>query len=198
MFTIYISPIAHIATAHGLTQQQYADDTQLYVAITRSNHDIATSRLEECLSELHIWFCYNGLALNPNKTDAILFGTAQRSKSLPPITTINVAGTTVSLSKTIKILGVVLDSKLSFDSHVSNISKSCFYHIRALRHIHPVLTDDVAKTIACSMVGCRLDYANSVLLGISAKNMQHLHRIQSSLARVVTQQRGRISITNTF
>ena len=42
------------------------------------------------------------------------------------------------------------------------------------------------------------DYANSVLLGTSAKNMQHLHRIQSSLARVVTQQRGRISITNTF
>ena len=80
-----------------------------------SNHDIATSRLEECLSDLHIWFCYNGLALNP-KNDAILLGTAQRSKLLPLITNINVAGTTVSLSKNIKILDVVLDSKLSFDS----------------------------------------------------------------------------------
>ena len=74
LFTIYISPIAHIATAHGLTQQQYADDTQQQYAddITRSNHDIAISRLEECLSELHNWFCYNGLAQNSNKTDAIL------------------------------------------------------------------------------------------------------------------------------
>ena len=48
------------------------------------------------------------------------------------------------------------------------------------------------------MVGCCFDYANSVLLGTSAKNMRHLHRIQSSLARDVTQQRGRISLTNTF
>ena len=48
------------------------------------------------------------------------------------------------------------------------------------------------------MVGCRLDYANSVLLGTSAKSMQYLHRIQSSLARVVTQQCGRINVTKTF
>jgi len=59
------------------------------------------------------------------------------------------------------------------DSQVSEICRSAFYHIRALRHIRPVITDEVAKTIACSFVTSRrsrLDYANSVLYGISAKN----------------------------
>ena len=37
----YISPIAHIAAAHGLMQQQYADDTQLYVANSHLNRDTA-------------------------------------------------------------------------------------------------------------------------------------------------------------
>ena len=36
-FSLYISPIAEIASVHGLSQQQYADDTQLYIAVTKSN-----------------------------------------------------------------------------------------------------------------------------------------------------------------
>ena len=41
LFSLYILPIAHIAAAHGLMQQQYADDTQLYVAISHLNRDTA-------------------------------------------------------------------------------------------------------------------------------------------------------------
>ena len=52
--------------------------------------------------------------------------------------------------------------------------------------------------VACSLVGSRLDYANSVLFGTSSKNLAHLHRIQSTLARVLTMQRGRISISKTL
>ena len=33
-----------------------------------------------------------------------------------------------------------------------------FFHIRARRHIRPVLTDDTARTIVASLVGSRLDY----------------------------------------
>ena len=61
-------------------------------------------------------------------------------------------------------------------SNISNLSKSCFYHILALRHIRPAFTDDVANTIACSLVGCRIDYANSILFGKLAKK----HRTASS------------------
>ena len=92
-------------------QQQYAYDMQLYVVITISNHKSAIFRLEECLSYLHIWFCHNELALNPDKTDAILFSTTQCAKLPQCNTTINIAGTSVS-SENIKILGVVLDIKL--------------------------------------------------------------------------------------
>ena len=109
-----------------------------------------------------------------------------RSKRISNLSTINVAGTSVALHDSIKILGVVLDKNLTFNSHISPVSKSCFYPIRALYHIRPALTDDVAKMVACSLVASRLDYANSVLLGTSAKNLACLHRIQSTLARVVT------------
>jgi len=71
------------------------------------------------------------------------------------------------------------------DSQVYEICRSAFYHIRALRHIQPVITDEVAKTIACSCVTSRLNYANSVLYGISAKIIHRLQRMENALARVV-------------
>ena len=37
-FHLFISPIAHIVSSYGLLQQQYADDTQLYVAISEDNY----------------------------------------------------------------------------------------------------------------------------------------------------------------
>ena len=92
-----------------------------------------------------------------------------RSNTISTLNTNNVAGTPVALSDSIKILGVVLDKNLKFDSHISHVSISCFFHIRAIRHIRPALTEDVAKMVACSLVGSRLDYANSVLFGTSAK-----------------------------
>ena len=73
LFSLYISPIAQIASTFGLSQQQYIDDTQLYIAMSKQSQDVALSRLEECLSELHFWICHNGLALNPGKTDVVLF-----------------------------------------------------------------------------------------------------------------------------
>ena len=75
-----------------------------------------------------------------------------RSKTISTLNTINVAGTPVALADRIKILGVVLDKNLTFDSYTSHVSKSCYYHIRALRHIRPALTDDVAKTAPLSAV----------------------------------------------
>ena len=35
-----------------------------------------------------------------------------------------------------KVLGMVLDCRLTFDSHVTAVARACNYHPRAIRHIH--------------------------------------------------------------
>jgi len=67
------------------------------------------------------------------------------------------------------------------------VCRACNYHIWALRHIRKLLTDDVARTLACSIVATRLDYCNSLLHGASSGNIAKLQRVQNSLARVVLQ-----------
>ena len=45
LFSLFISPIAHIVSSYGLLQQ-YADDTQFYVAISEDNYDIPVAKIE--------------------------------------------------------------------------------------------------------------------------------------------------------
>ena len=163
---LFISTIAHIVSSYHILQHQYVYDTPLCVAIFKDNYDTPVAKLELCISTLHTWFCYNGLALNLDKSEAIVFVTSQGSRSLPIISTVNVAGTFVQVSNQVRILGVILDSRLSLDAHMSALSKACFYHIYALCHTRPNLTLDCFKNIACSLVGRRLDYANLTFVGI--------------------------------
>jgi hypothetical protein len=89
---------------------QYADDTQLFIALYPTNFTTLISNLENCLSLLHSWFCLNGLALIHEKSDAILFGTHHRAHCYTDVTTVNVAGAIIPLADRVKLLGVTLSS----------------------------------------------------------------------------------------
>ena len=115
----------------------YADDTQLYVALSpNSMHVVA---LESCLESLQAWSCANSMTLNADKSNVILFATSRRAQSLFNQVSVNISGVTIPLSNHVKILGVVLDPRITLSEHTKAISKSCFYHIRALKHIRDSL-----------------------------------------------------------
>ena len=118
------------------------------------------------------------MALNPDKSEAVLLGTRQRAHSYSSLATVNVASSQIPLADHIKILGVTLDKNLSMNNHVSAICKSVHYHICALRHIRSSISEDMAKMVACALVGSRLDYANSVLFGATQK--RHLQTPKST------------------
>jgi len=144
------------------------DDTQLYVALLPANYSQDISALESYLNCLRIWFCENGMALNPTKSAAILFGTPKRLKSFSGVKRCNVAGTDIQLSK-FKILGAMLDSNLTREPHTKALSSSCFYHIRSFKQIRSSLDDGMAVSVASALVSSRLDQVNFIVYGCSFK-----------------------------
>ena len=73
-----------------------------------------------------------------------------------------------------RVLSVTLDSHLLFDEPISVV-----VHRRALRHIHPLIDQDVANTVACFIV---LDYCNSIFYEVSESNIYRLQHVQNTLA----------------
>ena len=99
---------------------------------------------------------------------------------------LEVAGSDIAYSVKLKSLGVTLNQTLSFDQYVKEVVEASNFHMKAFRHIRPVLDRSVANTIACSIVTSRLDYCNSLLYGTLAANIVKLQRVQNTLARIVT------------
>jgi len=104
-FSVYTSPISFIASDLGISLQQYADDTQLYISVSADNLTIHLNSLESCLQSLNSWLCHNGLALNSGKSESILFSTPSRIRHFPSVSGVNIAGTLVPISDKIVTLG---------------------------------------------------------------------------------------------
>ena len=105
-------------------------------------------------------------------TDIIgLSSTAPQLRSAANIREVKVAGSRLQVVPKLKSLGITIDSHLRFDCQAKEVVRACNYHTRALRHMRTVLTDDLAQTVACSIVSSRLDYCNAMLYGAPAATL---------------------------
>src|SRR6218665_1234720 len=88
----------------------------------------------------------NLLRLNPSKTEFIIIGLPVQIKKIPDPSihlSDNSSSTSFTSDAPVRNLGVTFDNHLSFSNHISNLhisnlSRSCFMHIRDLRRIRPI------------------------------------------------------------
>ena len=173
---------ANVITSFNVNQIQYANDTQLYISL---HDDNSVTVLQLCVEAVYDWFGRNGLALNPTKTEAIIVDTGACLRQEAPIDSVSLARADIKITESVKSLEVTIDCSLNFNKHVDGICRSSGYHIRALRHIRRFIDCDSAKSVACALVGARIDYCNSILHGTSQCNIDKLQRLQNSLAHAV-------------
>jgi len=183
LFAVYCSPIGDVIAHHGVQYHQYADDTQIHLAMRANNTHAGLSVLAVCTTDVRQWYLQNGLQINPGKSEALLVGTTNQLRVVT--SSVVVAGVDLPVADEIKVLGVVLVRRLSFRKHVSAVARSCNYHAQAIRHIRHLLTTELAQTLACSLILSSIDYCNAVLHGASSYSVKKLQRVQNNAARIV-------------
>ena len=77
---------------------------------------------------------------------------------------IQVGESQISLSASVRDLGMVIDAYLDMTAHISSVIQSCYCHLRSLGKLWPFLTQDATNAIAVSFNMSRLDYC-TVLCG---------------------------------
>ena len=83
------------------------------------------TRLETGLASLDLWFRVNGLKVNADKTQIITLGSHQNIRHLPPVTVRFGEATLEPCTEVNKNLGVTFDQTLSWDSHVTHLTRRC-------------------------------------------------------------------------
>ena len=54
LFIAYVSPIADIAHLYSIDQQQYADETQLFISLSSSDYMPDLDNVTRCIDSLHV------------------------------------------------------------------------------------------------------------------------------------------------
>jgi len=85
----------------------------------------------------------------------------------------------------VRDLGVIIDSKLTMESHVQGVARSCFYKLRQLRSIHRSLTANARRLLAVAFKASQVDYCNAVLHGIPDRVVQQLQMVMNAATRFV-------------
>jgi len=193
LFSLYMLPLGQIINRYNISFHCYADDIQLYIR-TGASSPSSLNAFTTCLEEIRKWMTQNFLQLNCSKTEAMLIGTPHQVQS-STMTTVFFSGQDIPLSTIVTNLGVRMDSQLTFENHIKHLFKICFLHLRNISKIRPFLSFSDAETLVHAFVSSRLDYCNSLFVGIHKKHLQKLQYIQNSAARILLRARKSAHIT---
>ena len=86
-----------------------------------------------------------------------------RNVSVPNFGVMSFGDTLLVPCESAKNLGVVLDSSLSFRSHIGSIVKTCNFHIRNLYAIKDFVNRKNLVTLVRSLIVSKVDYCNSLI-----------------------------------
>ena len=163
----------------------YADDTQLLDSALPKELTFLKTRQEETILAVQSYFTSNSLKMNPSKTTLLLVGTAQNLKKTASFH-LNISGHILTPSPFVKMLGVTVDSNLSWEKHISDVVKKCNSILFCLYKIRHHLTPDVRKLLIQCHIFPHILYCLSVWGGAA---QCHLHKVQKVVnfgARVVS------------
>ena len=110
--------------------QAFADD--IMSLAEGDDLDVIWQRTQTTIKTIKNWCQSKGLNISALKTKIVMF-TWNRKWSLRPI---EVCGETIELSNEVKLLGITLDSKLTFNTHIDNITKKMHWHSFPMQKSH--------------------------------------------------------------
>ncbi len=158
--------------------------TQLLLAFSPSSPTPAFQQLESAIASVSSCMTSNLLALNPSKPEFLLNGLPRQLAKINDLTLVLSPNITITSVPSARNLGFHFDSSLTLDPHLSQLSRTCYAHIRDLRRLRPFLDLRTASTIA-TVVHSKLDYCNFLYYNLP-KYQLRLQAIQNALARAVT------------
>ena len=190
LFSSYIEPVSHIIKQCNIQYHMYADDITLY-SFADPKDPVAVNEalraLSDCVQQVQKWMQLNMLKLNSDKTEFIVFSSPRFKHLLSDISLKISDSTILSPGTSVKILGVTFDSVMKMDQHVTSLCRSLHYHLSNIARIRPYINKEACGHAVRTLISTRLDYANSLLFGIRAVDIQRLQRVQNRAAKLVFQ-----------
>lgn len=182
LFTLFINDI-FLIDSEECKIHLFADDTIIYL----SGSDIkeVVYKINRTLETIHEWFTMNGLMINAKKSKYMIIGSNKYLNQSNHNTYVKYNGEHLEKVLTIKYLGIIIDSKLTFNDHINyicnKISKKLGFAYRVSKH----LTLYTRKTIYNTIIKPHFEYCSSILYMCNDTSISKLQLLQNRCMRFI-------------
>ena len=166
--------------------QAFADD--LVTLAEGSDTGVIWQRTQKTIKTIEKWCDTKGLNISALKTKMVMF-TWHWNWTVRPI---SVGGRSIALSKTVKFLGVTLDNKLNYNTHIDNVTQKAtaalMQYKRAVGATMWGLSLKTCKWIYKTVIRPILSYNATVWVRAldNKNNTKKLERVQALVFRIMT------------
>lgn len=191
LFNIYINDLISSTDWPTIC---FADDTNIFIY----DKYIPNLQLKTniCLDKLNNWFVNNKLTLNTDKTVYQIFSNRPNSINLPINITLN--RVTLLQKSTVKFLGVLVDSDLSYKTQIKSVCSKIGQINGMMYRAKPLLNSYQLRLLYNSLILPHLNYC-SLIWGINYKtNLARIVKLQKWSLRIILGFRSCVSVSRKF
>ena len=174
-FNIQINDIFFFVKYSKITN--FADDNTPYIC-GKSTEEVIQNLLNDA-NLLMKWFDDTGLKLNEGKCKLLILGSRNKDVS------IQIGNETIRNTKSDKLLGITIDSKLTFNEHVKNLCQKASQKLHALARIANYMSQEKLRIIMKAFVTSQFGYCPLVWMHHSRTLNARINKIQERALHLV-------------
>ena len=164
----------------------YVDDLTIYHSFHHNEDQEAEKVINAECSKIIAWHSANDLQINPSKTKLLFMGQMKRVEKCKE--KMNIEVQELQATNTVKLLGVVLDQKLTYSEHIEQVCKKCSKLLYRISRIRPLLTKKTTEKLMNATVMSRMMYCSTLFTTANKDAIRQLQCMQNYAVKILTQQ----------
>ena len=181
LYLIYVNELPNISDL--FTTCLFADDTTLLFENNDKNDLIASCN--HGVDLFYAWCCSNRLSINVSKTKCMLFSNI----FLPPdVSEIFMNNKRIEYASAVRFLGVIIDDKLKFNTHIDVIAEKISKNAGVLYRLKEYVPHQTLLCVYRCFVECYINYCTIVFGNAYQSHVKPLETAQKKCIRIIANQ----------
>ena len=181
LFLIYINDISNTSNEGEFIL--FADDTNIFVRGQTAL--LAFKTANEILRKVNDYMHVNKLHINMEKCCFIHFKPGNNENAVTAEFDVKIGDKIIKQVSETKFLGITIDNKLSWDTHINKLSKKLSCATGILNRIKDNIPSELHKNLYHTLFESHLAYGITAWCGVSDKKLQSLFKVQKRCLRIL-------------
>ena len=183
LFCIFINDLPLCLSDPNVSCDLFADDTSLHCSASTIT-DVQNS-LQKSLNNVAEWCKDNFMLLHPGKTKCMIITSRQKHQSNKFTIHLSLNNTIIDQVKEHKVLGVIIDEELKWQSHINSITSKFSRSLFLLNKLTPYIDTDARKMFFYAHCLCHINYASVVWDSAASTHFKRLYSLFKRAMKII-------------